>query len=141
LRQTKISRALSGVEVQDIMTREVRTVGPDLSLKDLVEDYFSRYKHGGYPVTKGSTLLGLVTIEDVQEVPEAEWSDTRTADVMTPCEELVCLKPEEQALDAFIKMSKAGIGRLPVREKEELVGIVTRSDILHSVRVRTDLVT
>lgn len=141
LRQTKISRALSGVEVEDIMTREVRTVEPDLSLQDLVEGYFSKYKHGGYPVTKGSDLLGLVTIEDVRQIPSEKWSDTRTADVMTPCEQLICLTPHERAIDAFMKMSREKIGRLPVREKEKLVGIVTRSDILHSIRVRTELST
>ncbi|MFW6117579.1 MAG: site-2 protease family protein [Thermoproteota archaeon] len=139
LRRTKISNALSGVEVRDIMTREVRTVEPDLSVQDLVEKYFARYKHGGYPVTKGSEVLGLVTVEDVRSVPQEKRRDTTIGEVMTPCEELVCLKPEEQALDAFMKISQKNIGRLPVLEQDKLAGIVTRSDILHSIKIRTEI--
>ncbi len=139
LRQTIVSEALTDVAVQDIMTREVHTVDPDLLLKDLVDEYFSKYKHGGFPVAKNSTLLGLVTIEDVRRVTKSKWKETKAADIMTTCEKLICIKPDEKALDAFIKMSKQDVGRLPVRENGKLVGIVTRSDILHTIRVKTEL--
>lgn len=139
LRQTVVSEALAGVAVRDIMTREVRTVEPDVLLTDLVEDYFLKYKHGGFPVTKNSTLLGLVAFEDLRRVPKEKWGETKTADIMTSCEKLICLKQDELALDAFIRMSKQAVGRLPVRENGNLVGIVTRSDILHAIKVKTEL--
>ena len=139
LRQTRISEALSGVKVKDIMTRDVRTVTPDLSLQDLMEEYFSKYKHGGYPVARGSEVLGLVTLEDVRKVSSRNRSKTTVSEIMTSCEELLCLNPNERALDAFTKMSRGEVGRLPVREYEKLVGIVTRSDLLHSIKVRTEL--
>jgi len=141
LNQTIVSEALAGVAVHDIMTREVHTVEPDVTLETLVADYFSRHKHGGFPVTKNSTLLGLVTIEDVRKVPKSRWSETRVADVMTRCEKLVCLRQDDKVLDAFIRMSKQRVGRLPVQEDGRLVGIVTRSDILHTIKVRTELAT
>ncbi|MFP3985053.1 MAG: CBS domain-containing protein, partial [Candidatus Bathyarchaeia archaeon] len=139
LRQTMVSEALVDVAVKDIMTSEVHTVEPEVSLKDLAENYFSKYKHGGFPVVKNSTLLGLVTIEDVRKVAKSKWEETNAADVMTTCEKLVCVKPDEKALDALIKMSKQDVGRLPVRENGRLAGIVTRSDILHTIRVKTEL--
>ncbi len=139
LKQTMVSEALAGVAVSDIMTREVHTVDPDTLLKDLVEDYFSKYKHGGFPVTENSTLLGLVTIEDLRKIPKEKWRETKTADIMTSCEKLICLKPDEMALDAFISMSKQAVGRMPVQANGKLVGIVTRSDILHSIKIRTEL--
>jgi len=138
LRETMISEALAGVSVRDIMTPEVRTVEPDVLVRDLVDNYFSKYKHGGFPVVKDSTLLGLVTIEDIRKVPREKWQETKTADIMTPREKLTCLSPDELALDAFVRMSRRAIGRLPVLENGELVGIVTRSDILHVIRVRTE---
>ncbi len=139
LRQTMVSEALAGVAVSDIMTRDVHTVEPDVPLKDLVEDYFSEYKHGGFPVAENSTLLGLVTIEDVKKIPKEKWPETKTAEAMTPCEKLTCLKAADSALEAFVRMSKQEIGRLPVREDGKLVGIISRSDILRAIKVRTEL--
>jgi Zn-dependent protease/predicted transcriptional regulator len=138
-RQTIISEALVGVSIRDIMTRNVHTVDPDTSVKDVVETHFLQYKHGGFPVEKDSRLLGLVTLEDIRKSPREKWQETKVGDVMTPCEKLKCASPDELAVDALIKMSKQDIGRLPVQEDGKLVGIVTRSDILHAIRVRTEL--
>lgn len=138
-RQTIISEALTGVAIRDIMTRDVHTVDPDTSVKDVVETHFTKYKHGGFPVEKDSRLLGLVTLEDVRKIPREKWQETKVGDVMTPCEKLKCASPDELAVDALMKMSKQDIGRLPVQEDGKLVGIVTRSDILHTIRVRTEL--
>lgn len=138
-RQTIISEALTGVAIRDIMTRDVHTVDPDTSVKDVVETHFTKYKHGGFPVEKDSRLLGLVTLEDIRKSPREKWQETKVGDVMTPCEKLKCASPDELAVDALMKMSKQDIGRLPVQEDGKLVGIVTRSDILHAIRVRTEL--
>ncbi|MEM3004255.1 MAG: site-2 protease family protein [Candidatus Bathyarchaeia archaeon] len=139
LRQTLISEALSNVSVEDIMTREVHSVKPDLSVAELVDEYFSKYKHGGFPVATGSTLLGLVTTEDVRKIPKEKWKDTRTEEIMTPCSRLTCLRPEDMAIDAFMKMSSLSVGRLPVRRDGEVAGIVTRSDIMRVVEIRLEL--
>jgi Zn-dependent protease/predicted transcriptional regulator len=138
-RQTIISEALTGVSIREIMTRDVHTVDADTSVKDVVETHFTQYKHGGFPVEKDSRLLGLVTLEDVRKIPREKWQETKVGDVMTPCEKLKCASPDELAVDALMKMSKQDVGRLPVQEDGKLVGIVTRSDILHAIRVRTEL--
>ena len=44
--------------------------------------------------------------------------------------------PGDAAVDAFIKMAKAGVGRLPVVEGGKLVGIVTRSDFTRVIQER-----
>ncbi len=139
-KRTVINEALVGVTVKDIMTRSVHTVDPDASLKDIVETHFSQYKHGGFPVEKDSKLVGLITLQDVRKVPREKWKETRVIDTMTPCEKLKCASLEENAADALIKMSKQNVGRLPVQENGRLVGIVTRSDILYAIRVKTELV-
>jgi Zn-dependent protease/CBS domain-containing protein len=139
LKQTVVSEALAGVALRDIMTRDVHTVDPDTSVKDVLETRFLQDKHGGFPVEKDSKLLGLITLEDIRKSPREKWSEIKVGDVMTTCEKLKCASPDEPAVDAFMKMSKQDIGRLPVQEDGKLVGIVTRSDILHAIRVRTEL--
>ncbi|MGB9659580.1 MAG: site-2 protease family protein [Nitrososphaerales archaeon] len=139
LNQTIISQALSDVKVVDIMTKEVHTIPPNASISDVVENYFYKYKHGGFPVVDNGNLLGMLTTQDIRMVAKERWNVLQVRDVMTSSEKLVKSQPEEPVADAFLKLSKRDIGRLPVVEDGKLVGIITRSDIMHIIRVRTEL--
>lgn len=138
-RQTIVSEALADVLIRDIMTKEVHTVDPDAPIKDVVETHFTKYKHGGFPVLKDSELLGLITLEDIKKIPKEKWQETKVSDAMTSCEKLKCASPDETAVDALMKMSKYNVGRLPVQENGKLVGIITRSDIIHAIQIKTEL--
>jgi CBS domain-containing protein len=46
------------------------------------------------------------------------------------------VKPEDAAVDALIKLAKAGIGRLPVVADNKIIGIVTRSDFAKAIQER-----
>lgn len=139
LRQTIIGESLSAVTAGDIMTPQVRTVEPDATVSDLVTNYLLRYKHGGFPVLENGEILGIVTMEDVKKVPKERWPDTRVRDVMAPRERLVMIRPETPAVDILAKMSKYEIGRVLVVKEARLMGIVTRSDVMHSIKVKTEL--
>ncbi len=139
LNQAIISQALSDVKVADIMTKEVHTISPNASILDVVENYFYKYKHGGFPVVDNGNLLGMLTTQDIRMVAKERWNVLQVRDVMTSSEKLVKSQPEEPVTDAFLKLSKRDIGRLPVVEDGKLVGIITRSDIMHIIRVKTEL--
>ncbi len=139
LQQTIVGESLAGVKISDIMTREIHAVKPDVLLSDLVNDYFFRYKHGGFPVANDSNLLGLVTMQDVKKIPRERWGEVRVVDVMTSCEKLECIDSDEKAIDALMKMSKQAVGRIPVQKNGKLVGIVSRSDVMKAIQMRTEL--
>lgn len=50
--------------VRDIMSTELLTVAPDLSLRDLIE-LLTREHVAGVPVLEGPRLIGVVTLSDV----------------------------------------------------------------------------
>src|SRR5205807_5341700 len=62
LKQTEMTEALHGISVGDIMTRDLLTVSPDISVQKLVTDYFLIHPHGGYPVVRNDKLEGVVTM-------------------------------------------------------------------------------
>lgn len=135
-----LREALGGVRVGDIMSREVHSVDPALTLDQVVADYFLRFKHGGFPVVWGDRLLGIITLHDVKEVPKERRAATTVRDAMTPLSSLRTVRPTTSAYDAFARMAQGAIGRLVVvDEGEDLVGILTRSDLLHLIRIRTEL--
>jgi Zn-dependent protease/CBS domain-containing protein len=138
LRQTIISNALAELRVGDVMTTKIDAIGPDVPVGEIVE-YFMKYKHGGFPVMRDGEFLGLVTVSDVKRVPREDWHRVRAGDIMKPRSEIISASPDEPIIEAMVKMSAHGVGRLPVIEDGELKGIITRSDLMRTIRIRTEL--
>ena len=136
LNETIIVEALGKINVEEIMAREVHTVEPGLSIQNVVDNYFTKYKHHGFPVVKGDDVIGLLCEHDIRRVPQENWDEVRIESVMTPKDRLITAKPKDKASEALILMSKHQIGRLPVMEQGRLVGIVTRSDINKTIKDR-----
>ncbi len=139
LQYATMTQTLDGVKVEDIMTKDVITIEPDKSVVEAINNYFYRYKHGGYPVVSRGEVKGIVTTHDIQKIPQDKWGSTYLWDIMTTMEKLVTVSPEAPALDALTKMTKENIGRLPVMKSNLLTGIVTRSDIMRAMKRRTEL--
>lgn len=136
LDSTRISEALGVVTVGEIMTRDVHTIEPEVPLSSLVDDFFMRYKHGGFPVVLGGLLVGIVTDQDVRQVPRERWPVVKVGDVMKPAEALITVTEDNLVSDALIRMSQGEVGRLPVIDGGRIVGIVARSDINRAVKMR-----
>ncbi|MDQ7848937.1 MAG: site-2 protease family protein [Armatimonadota bacterium] len=137
--QVLLRRALGGVRVGEIMTRDLHTIDPNLTVEEAIAEYFIPLKHGGFPVVYGERLLGVVTLQDVRAVPREARGERRVRDVMTPSASLKTVRPSTSAYQAFTCMGQEQIGRLLVTDEAgSLVGIITRSDLLHVIRVYTE---
>lgn len=137
LSQTIISEALGEMHVRDMMTHDVRSVGPDITLQRLIEEWFNVYKHQGYPVIQDGELVGIVTNEDVRKVEPNKRTIVTVRDGMRKKSDVVFATPDEKASDALLKMAKNNVGRLPVVEDGKLVGIITRSDFNKVIQMKT----
>ncbi|MFB6135788.1 MAG: CBS domain-containing protein [Halobacteriaceae archaeon] len=134
--RTVMNAAFQGVSVRDIMTpaSEVETVAADATVADLVDRMF-RERHTGYPVMENGRLAGLVTLEDARRVDPVERDAYRVEDVMTPASELLTVGADTNAMDAFDTMQSNGVGRLLVTDGGELVGIISRTDIMTALDI------
>jgi Zn-dependent protease/CBS domain-containing protein len=139
LKQTLVSEALSGVTVGDIMAKDVLTVPPDITVEQLVSDYFLVHRHGGYPVVKDGEVLGIVTLQCVRTVPKEERNQVSVRQAMIPRERTVTVKPSSSALDAMQKMGRHTVGRVLVVDENRLIGITTREDMIKAVQTRQEL--
>jgi CBS domain-containing protein len=138
------------LRLNELMTKDIITVGPDASLKEaarrMIEAGIS-----GLPVTDDNgALLGVITEADFvaneagrrapkragllrhwlkdEEMPAHE---RKVRDVMTA--EVKTLPPDADHAEAARTMQKEGIKRIPVvGEGGRLVGIVSRGDILRA---------
>jgi CBS domain-containing protein len=139
LKQTLVGDALLGVSVGDIMTREVLTVPPNITVQQLVSDYLLVHRHGGYPVVKDGEVLGVVTLQCVRVVPKERRDSVTVREAMVPFESTVMVKSSVTALDAMQKMARNKVGRVLVIDGGRLVGMATREDVVRAIQMRQEL--
>ncbi|MGM0652493.1 MAG: site-2 protease family protein [Bacillota bacterium] len=132
--QLVFKETFAGMKVSELMSTELQTISPDATL-DQLADYFLHYKYGAFPVVYGSTTHGLVSLQHMKEVPREEWHQTRVSQVMTPLKEAMVLSPDSDAADVMMKMATQNTGRALVIKDGELVGILSRTDMMRFIQM------
>ncbi|RLG38592.1 MAG: chloride channel protein [Candidatus Alkanophagales archaeon] len=123
---------LEDLYVRDAYTRNVVTLPADVTIEEALNVVRST-GHIGYPVVRDGALVGMVTLKDLERVPEEERMRKMVEEVAT--KNLVVTHPEESLEDAMHKMATSGVGRLPVVDKDnrrKLIGILTMYDIVRA---------
>lgn len=123
--------------VRDSMTREVVTVGSETTAAEalaLCRDKGIRH----LPVLEGGWLVGMISDRDLRSATPAlgdpdraqALERIRVADEMA--KEVAKVRPEDPIEEAAIEMYERKIGCLPVVDDDDLVGIVTSSDVMRA---------
>ncbi|SIR67298.1 Zn-dependent protease (includes SpoIVFB) [Haladaptatus litoreus] len=129
-RQVVMQAAFERLTVREIMTpaAELDTVAPETSIDTLL-DRMVRERHTGYPVVDGNDLVGIVTLEDVQERASDRRDDAIVNDIMST--DLVTVRPGGEATNALTTLQQEDIGRLLVTEGDgSLAGLISRTDLM-----------
>jgi Zn-dependent protease/CBS domain-containing protein len=134
-----IDSTLKGVKVGDIMKSEVITVSEELTVQQLVDEYFFRYHYDCFPVSEGGRLKGLITLNDLKNLPREKWQLTRVRDIMQTGTDRISASADEEASQVLKRVIRDRCGKLPVVRGDEIVGIITRRDIMEALRVFSDL--
>jgi CBS domain-containing protein len=123
------------VKVQDVMTRNPRSVTPDSTARDAAQ-LMKQEGVGIVPVVEGARLVGVVTDRDIaiRIVGEGRNADAKVRDVMSS-KQLATCRPDEDVDVVMETMAKEQVRRIPiVDERGSLVGIVAQADIVLKAR-------
>ncbi|MGA9189620.1 MAG: CBS domain-containing protein [Methanosarcina sp.] len=134
-RSTQAEVTLENIMVRDIMTKNVVSVNPSMSVEDLVQFMFEK-KHMGYPVIEGDSLRGIVTFTDIQRVPYLERPVALVSDIMT--KDIISVPSDAQASDVLKLVSSKNIGRVIVVDNGKVVGILSRTDLVRILKLRSE---
>jgi CBS domain-containing protein len=141
------------MKIEDVMTRNVITVGPDTPIYKAARLMVDHGVSGLPVVDDADRLVGIVSEGDLivrQKAPErAPWwrlffddaerlaieyqkrVGTTVADVMT--REVISVSPDLPVGDAALIIDKHRVRRLPVVADDALVGIVSRGDLVKAL--------
>jgi len=123
----KYSHLLQNVTVGEMMSTPVTTVPSTMPLSTVIGMMYSS-KHLGFPVLERDSLVGIITLADVNRTSSIDREAMQVRDIMT--RDLITLPPEAPVIDALRIMSAQDFGRIPVVQDGKILGIVTRTDIL-----------
>lgn len=129
-RQVMLRRILEGVKAREAMTRAPETLRPELTLRDVVDQYFLRRRYNSFPVEdERGNLLGLITLSQVKEVERDSWPTIRVGEVMMTLSEAVTVRSNDTLADVLSKLETAGVGRALVIDNGRLEGVISNADI------------
>lgn len=116
------------MRIEDIMTKRVRTVSPQLDALAAWQEMRAARIHHLIVLDEGR-VVGIVSERDLGgERGGAPRSETTVAELMTP--NVAIAAPETTLRKAANLMRGRVIGCLPVVDGKRLVGIVTTTDLL-----------
>ena len=134
--QVALKESLSGIKVKDVMSEQVQVVDTGTTIDELVEEFY-KYKFSAFPVMEDSVLKGLITMNRIKDIPKAEWGRTEAGEVMAPLEHCLVVQPDSEAVEAMMKMASEGAGRALVVQEDSLVGILSNTDMMRLIKMKT----
>jgi CBS domain-containing protein len=135
------------IRLRDIMTKEVFTVSPGLSIREAAEIFASRHIGGAPVLDRDDRVIGVITAADILEFASAmsgeppelgdnlernEFDRHTVEEAMTRAP-LRTLGPDATAREAATIMQQAGIHRIPVMEGDRLLGVVSTLDLAKAI--------
>jgi CBS domain-containing protein/uncharacterized membrane protein SpoIIM required for sporulation len=162
LEQHRLSTALSDVYLKDIMNTTFVSVKPDITVNELLDNYFNVYRKSEFPVVvaegredaTGNDLVGAVTAKQALKIPEHSRDRIKVEEIMVPKNELIVMRSTRPADDALRRMFRENKSRVficdedkesKIREEEtkkqrgqKLVGLISKTDILNVAKEREE---
>jgi Zn-dependent protease/CBS domain-containing protein len=137
VQQQMMQGLLAGHRVSEVMGNACAHVSGDTTLQNVVDQEVLARGQRCFLVDREDQVAGLLTLHNLKEVPRPSWTTTTAAQAMIPIEKLSTIDPNAELWTAMERMGRDGINQMPVMRGNELVGILSRSDIvryLHSLQ-------
>jgi nanoRNase/pAp phosphatase (c-di-AMP/oligoRNAs hydrolase) len=117
----------TSVQISDLMSFPVVSVPSNLTMQKVLE-ILEKKGCTGLPVVNDEKMVGIISRRDFRKVKKESQMNSPVKAFMRT--DVITIPPGKSPLQAARLMIKHDIGRLPVVEKGNLIGIITRSDTM-----------
>ncbi len=116
--------------VKDVMTKNVITIDSNQTILDAYRKYRDT-KVGSLIVTDHNQLVGIVTERDlIEKAIDKDLKTTQIKDIMTS--NVKTINPLDNIDTASDVMERYNVKKLPVLDNNNITGIITINDIVHT---------
>jgi Zn-dependent protease/predicted transcriptional regulator len=140
-RQLIIENSIKGIKVKDIINRDIVYVLKDITLQELIDDFFMKYRFGRFPVIEDEEtqrMIGIISLHDIKEVPREKWPEVRAGDIVKEISDNERVNLSTSISGAIKKMGKNNLSHLVVMSGSRLIGIITKSDVMRFINIRSE---
>lgn len=137
--QMLLTDIFAKIPVHQFMTTQVVVVDHFVSVQELVNNYFYKHKFAFFPVRERDVVTGIVSLNNVRSLAQDLWGQTSVGRIATPLQENLVARPEETVAAVMKKLFSNGVGRVLVMEDGQLLGLVSRTDVLNYMRIHGQL--
>ena len=130
---------LGGQMVADVMSSDVITTDPDVTLDDLVDRTMLPHRVSFVPVVEKNVLLGHIDTTVLAMIDRDNWPNTCVGDVFVGLDRETAVSPGAAAIDVLKRFAETGTRKLLVVEDAQLVGVVTLSDLGRLLHLMSEL--
>ena len=134
-----ISDIFKNIQVSKFMTDKVVTVDYNISVQELIEDYFYKYKFAIFPVKQNDEIVGIVLADSIKQLQKESRLSTSVGEITTSLTDNLVVSADDTVTAAMTKLSANGIGRVIVMDHGNLLGIVSNTDILNYISLYSKL--
>ena len=129
---TRTQELVYEMKASEVMTREVVTVEPGTSMRELREVLRS-HRISGTPVVSDGQLVGIISIEDFINWQAEGSLQATVAERMTRL--VKTIYEDEPLVHVVSRLERYGFGRFPIieRSSSKLVGVITKGDIIEGL--------
>jgi CBS domain-containing protein len=125
--------------IDQIMQRNPVVIPPDITIRQLIDEYLWRYHYGSFPVGQ-ERALGIITFTDIKKVSPEQRANVRVRDIMHSIDDSLRISTGDTIVAAFEKASNNAVGRLIVVDREDLIlGYLSLRDIAQAFHYRSQL--
>ncbi|HEY6302857.1 MAG TPA: site-2 protease family protein [Terriglobales bacterium] len=128
-RSAVFQSVLQSVRLEEVMLTDFATLSPADTLEDALEKAVHTLQDD-FPVVRGSDMVGVVSRQKILEALRAEGNGYVQA-VMNRIFDVAA--KQESLASAFRKLSARNLSIIPVVDEQQLVGIVTLQNLMHSM--------
>lgn len=118
----------ASVQISDLMSFPVFSIPSNTSMKE-VALMLRKTGYTGMPVIDGGKLVGIISRRDFRKVRKDSQLKAPVKAFMST--NATTVKPGESPMKAAQLIIKHDIGRLPVIDGNRVIGLITRSDVMH----------
>ncbi len=131
VQQVRMHDILAGHTVDQVMSRSCVMVSADLTLQELVNQYFLDRGERCVIVIRNEQPAGFLTLHNVRELPREQWVTTTVAQVMTPMDKVKVTTPDTGLVKVLEDMGSDGVNQMPVMAEGQIEGMLRREDIVN----------
>lgn len=139
VRQQALQEVMAGHKVSEAMTRGYTAIPAGTTLQHLVDEYILKTRGRSFVVIEGGQPVGMVTMHCVKETPREQWPTTPVSHCMMPVADLKRVKAEDELWSALQEMDRDGVNQLPVMSGGDLLGMLSRDDVITYLGTRKEL--